>query len=109
MRTLVFTVKNQIIQRDISCDFSGLVAGTTGYLRAKFSFSEDWNGCAKVAGFFLKDGTEFQPCVLDSDNSCFIPEEILKYHEFNVKLFGKKTNYTITTRPITIKQYGGIQ
>ena len=108
MRTLVFNVKNQIIQRDNSCDFSGLVAGTTGYLRAKFTFSEDWVGCAKVAGFFLKDGTEFSPCVLDSDNSCIIPEDILKYHEFNIRLYGKKNGYVITTRPISIKQYGGI-
>lgn len=108
MRTLVFNVKNQIIQRDSSCDFSGLVAETTGYLRAKFTFSEDWVGCAKVAGFFLKDGTEFPPCVLSEDNSCFIPSEILKYHEFSIKVYGKKNGYLITTRPITIKQYGGI-
>ena len=109
MRTLVFNVKNQIIERDNSCDFSGLVAGTAGYLKAKFSFSDDWNGCAKVAGFFLKDGTEFPPCVLDKENSCLIPKGILEYHEFNIRVYGKKKNYVITTRPITIKQYGGIK
>jgi hypothetical protein len=105
----VFNVKNQTIQKDNSCDFSGLVAGTSGYLKAKFSFSEDWSGCAKVAGFFLKDGKEFPPCVLDDENSCFIPTEILKYHEFNIKVYGKKNSYVITTRPVSIKQYGGIQ
>ena len=109
MRTLVFTVKNQIIQRDISCDFSGLVAGTSGYLKAKFTFSESWNGCAKVVGFFLKNGEELPPCTLSNDNTCVIPTEALKHHEFSIVLYGKNKSYTITTRPITIKQYGGIQ
>ena len=109
MRVLVFNVKGQTIQPNSLSEISGLVAGTSGYIKAKFLFSEDWNGCAKVAGFFLKDNTEFPPCVLDNDNSCFIPEEILKYHEFSIKVYGKKNGYVITTRPINIKQYGGIQ
>lgn len=109
MRTLVFNVKNQIIQKDHSCDFSGLVAGTTGYLKARFLFSEDWNGCAKVVGFFSKNDEEFPPCVLNEDNTCMIPDEALKYHEFKIRVYGRNNDYTITTRPITIKQYGGIQ
>ena len=108
MRTLSFVVKNQIIERDSSCDFSGLVAGTIGYLDAKFSFSADWDGCAKVVGFFSKDGKEFQPCILSKDNTCHIPSEALSHHEFCIKVFGKKDGCLITTRPITIKQHGGI-
>ena len=109
MRTLVFNVKNQIIERDHSCDFSGLVAGTSGYLRAKFVFSADWDSCAKVAGFFSKDGNEFPPCALDSNNSCMIPAEALQHHEFKIKLYGRRDGYSITTQLITIKQYGGIK
>ena len=108
MRTLVFNVKNQIIERGKSCDFSGLVAGTKGYLEAKFILSDAWDGCAIVVGFFSKDGKEFPPKVLSSSNSCIIPDEVLEYHEFSIKLYGKKGSYEITTRPITIKQYGGI-
>ena len=108
MRTLVFNVKKQIIERAQSCDFSGLVAGTSGYLRAKFLFSDDWDGCAKVAGFFSKDGKEFPPCVLDNNNICNIPEEALQYHEFKIRLYGKRNGYTITTQKIGIKQHGGI-
>ena len=108
MRTLVFNVKNQMIQRDSSCDFSGLVAGTSGYLKAKFILSDAWNNCAKVAGFFSKDDKELTPCVLESDNTCLIPADALKYHEFKIRLYGKRKDYTITTQPITIKQYGGI-
>lgn len=109
MRTLVFNVKNQIISKDPSCDFSGLVAGTSGYLKAKFVFSGDWSNCVKVAGFFSKDGKEFPPSIISNDNTCEIPSEILAYHEFEMRLYGKNEKYTITTRPITIKQYGGIK
>ena len=109
MRTLVFNVKNQIIQKDHSCDFSGLVADTSGYLRAKFILSDAWNNCAKVAGFFSKDDKEFPPCILYEDNSCEIPAEVLKHHEFKIRLYGRRKDYTITTQPITIKQYGGIK
>ena len=109
MRTLVFNVKNQIIEREPSCDFSGLVAGTSGYLEAKFVLSNDWDNCAKVAGFFSKDDKELPPRALDKENKCEIPEEVLKYHEFTIRLYGKRNGYKITTRPITIKQYGGLQ
>ena len=109
VRTLVFNVKNQIIQKEPSCDFSGLVANTSGYLKAKFVLSDAWDNCAKVAGFFSKDDQEFPPCVLDENNSCEIPSDALKYHEFKIRLYGKRDNYMITTQPITIKQYGGIK
>lgn len=109
MRTLVFNVKDQIIHRDNSCDFSGLVADTSGYLQAKFIFSDVWDNCAKVAGFFSKNDEEFAPCMLNKDNTCLIPEEALKHHEFKIRVYGRKKDYTITTQPITIKQYGGIK
>lgn len=109
MRILSFNVKNQIIERDQSCDFSGLVAETSGYLDAKFSFSADWDGCTKVVGFYAKNGKEFEPCVLSKENICHIPDEAVAYHEFFIKIYGKKNGCVITTRPVAIKQYGGIE
>lgn len=55
MRILKFKVENQKIYQDPSCDFTGLVKGTSGYLKAFFSFSPEWNGC-KIAASFLADG-----------------------------------------------------
>ena len=43
MRILKFVVENQKIKQDPSCDFSGLVAGTEGYLKAEFVFSKEWD------------------------------------------------------------------
>ena len=51
MRTLKFIVEGQIIRPDPSCDFSGLVPGSEGYLRAEFSFSKDWVNTIKVVSF----------------------------------------------------------
>ena len=51
MRTLRFTVDSQKIRHDPNCDFSGLVSGTAGYLKASFKFSKEWSGMVKVAEF----------------------------------------------------------
>lgn len=110
MRTLVFKVDGQSIYPNSPSDIGGLVAGTSGYIKAKFLFSDDWDGCAKVVGFESIRGEEFKPQKLDADNSCYIPEQALEYHEFDMKVLGKGIGgYTITTRPIRIKQFGGKQ
>ena len=41
MRTLKFKVDGQIITKHPDCDFSNLVPGTEGYLRAEFIFSDE--------------------------------------------------------------------
>ena len=108
MRTLVFKVDGQKIYPNSLSEIGGLVAGTSGYIKARFLFSEDWKGCAKAAAFNLVDGTEREPSALDKENSCLIPKAVLEYHEFDMKLLGRGTGgYVITTRPIRIKQFGG--
>lgn len=107
MRTLKFIVDKQIIRKDDSCDFEGLVSGTEGYLKAQFSFSSEWNGCVKVAGFYSNNGVEYEPQALDNNNSCIIPSDALKRQSFNIKLFGKRDGYMITTNKINILQDGG--
>jgi hypothetical protein len=110
MRVLVFKVDGQTIHPNSLSELHGLVAGTSGYIKAKFLFSDDWNDCVKVAGFESVYGEEFEPQKLDEDNSCYIPEKALEYHEFEMKVLGKGMGgYTITTRPIRIKQFGGKQ
>lgn len=108
MRTLVFNVKGQTIYPNSLSDIGGLVAGTSGYIKAKFLFSEDWINCAKVVAFHSIDGKELEPKPLDIEGCCYIPSEVLEYHEFDMKVLGKGNgDYIITTRPIRIKQYGG--
>ena len=51
MRTLKFIITAQNIQKDLDCDFSGIVASTQGYLQAEFSVSQEWAGCRMAAIF----------------------------------------------------------
>ena len=51
MRVLKFDANGQKLKKESSCDFSGIVPGTSGYLKASFSFSAEWTGMVKVAEF----------------------------------------------------------
>ena len=104
MRTLRFIVNDQIIEQDPNCDFSGLIPGTEGYLRAEFIFSPEWIGCAKVAAFFSPMGREYPPQVLKDGKTCDIPAEALKKQSFKVQVLGKKKNYKIITNKVAVCQ-----
>jgi hypothetical protein len=107
MRILRFIVKDQIIEKDPSCDFEGLVPGSQKYLKAKFSFSPEWNGYAKVVAFYSALGKEYPPQVLQDGYSCIIPTEALKRRVFKVQVVGKKDATVIKTNKIAVEQNGG--
>ena len=107
MRTLRFIVNGQIIKPDPNCDFTGLVPGTSGYLQAEFSFSEEWRNCVKVAGFYSMLGKEYEPRLLKDGKTCMIPAEALKRKSFKMQLAGKRGEYEIKTNKVTVNQDGG--
>lgn len=86
-------------------DHDGVVAGSRGYLQAKFSFDESWNGCTKVASFCI-NGKEYAER-LDKNDSCIIPHEVLVGSTFDVYVEGRKPGYRIPSRTITERQIGG--
>lgn len=106
MRTLKFIVNDQLIKEDPSCDFTGLVPGTEGYIRAEFSFSPEWNGCVKAAAFYSMLGKEYPAQLLKDGRSCMIPVEALALRSFKIRVVGKKDNFKITTNKITVSQRG---
>lgn len=107
MRTLKFIVEGQIIKQDPNCDFSNLVPGTEGYLRAEFSFSPEWNRCSKVASFWSAVGDEYPPQVLTDGKSCLIPAEATQRYAFKVGVIGKNSNTKLITNKAIVKQTGG--
>lgn len=107
MRTLKFIVEGQDIKLDPTCDFSGLVPGTEGYLRAQFSFSPEWRGYAKVAAFFSPLGREYEPKVLRDGISCDIPAEALEKRSFKIQIQGKRRGVKMNTHKVTVRQNGG--
>lgn len=103
-RILEFDVQKQRLRKRAGCDFTGIVAGSVGYLRAKFYLSpEEWQDCTvKVARFWL--GDKESSVKLDSNCSCEIPSEVLTGEKFSVSVLGKSSNYQIETNEIKVKQ-----
>lgn len=106
MRTLKFVVRDLIVSKDPTCDFSGLIPGTEGYIQVEFSFSGIWRDCDKVIAFTSMMGKEYPPQVLKND-ICTIPAEALKNRKFNIQVLGKSDEKVLKTNKVTINQNGG--
>lgn len=103
MRTLEFKVRGQRLLKKRTCNFAGLVAGSVGYLRAKFEFSEEWNDCSiKIARFWI--GEKEYAEVVDENNTCHIPDQVLASGTFQVSVLGACSDYKIKTNKTTIRQ-----
>lgn len=107
LRTLRFTINDLLLDKDSSCDFTGLVPGSKGYLKAEFDFSPGWNGFAKIAAFYSRLGKEVGYEVLEDGKSCFIPEEALSRKEFKVRVFGTDGHVVLSTNKVAVNQTGG--
>lgn len=105
MRTLKFNIDGQTITKDSSCDFSGIVPGSKGYLRAKFTFDGKWNGCEKIAVFQRRNNTEQHPVQI-INNSCMIPDEVLVRRNFKLEVIGIRPGFRLTTNSLEVTQDG---
>lgn len=105
MRTLRFTVDAQKISPDPACDFSGLVSGTAGYLKASFKFSKEWSGMVKVAEFrkYLCSEPISVPII---NNECTVPAEVTDGKAWNVKVIGKRGDVILPTGNCKVEQEG---
>lgn len=107
MRLLKFIVDKQKLEIDPDCDFSGLVKGSAGYLKADFSFSSEWDGFVKVISFeTIRGEKEFTPQILKDGRRCYIPSEALEERRFRIRVLGKKDNSKLITNTLTITQGG---
>lgn len=102
MRVLSFKADGQRLKKQANCDFSGLVAGSVGYLRAEFKFSDEWAECRKAASFWV--GDKEYPVLLKSDDTCIIPAEVLAGELFEVSVLGVKQDYKILTTKTKVRQ-----
>lgn len=82
---LEFKVKNQHLIL-LSTD-KMVVADSQDYLKAKFTFSEDWDDVIKIA-LFVRDETRIREA-LDENNTCIIPYQVLAGEgKFEVSVIG---------------------
>lgn len=106
MRVLKFIVDKQIILPDPDCDFTGLVPGSKGYLRAEFRFSSDWANTVRVAQFTNNTG-ECTPKKLEDGRWCMVPDDAAEFRSFSISILGKSQNLYLTTNSTTVVQNGG--
>ena len=102
MRTLEFVVEGQLIKKKTDCDFSNIVSGSIGYLKAKFYFSSEWDNCRKAASFWVDDNE--YPVLLDVNDECVIHPQALTGERFLVSVTGAKSDYKIKTTKTKVRQ-----
>lgn len=99
MRILDFKVSAQVLETN--GDFSNIVSGTSGYLVARFTFSEEWSQCKKIASF-VNGGKEYAAKLVNG--KCEIPAEALTGKYFYVQVIGVKKDYKIKTNKLIVYQ-----
>ncbi len=74
---------------------SVLTSGSVKVDQVHFTFSPDWDGCARTAVFLSGNGTV--AVVLDDTNQCYIPKEVLTTTDLSVLVgaFGVRGNITV--------------
>lgn len=85
MLVIDFSVKNQRLSRFTS----GVIASDSyGYLRFNFNFkTNDWEDVSVKMANFSYRGRNF-PVLIDGNNMCVVPKEVIKVPEFSVSVFG---------------------
>lgn len=99
MRELRFGVSGQTLRK--TGDFSGIVAGSKGFLRCRFDFDSTWDGFAKVAAFTGEDGTEHAERI--ASGTCAVPDEVTS-GDFTVRVVGKRDGARAETTAATVRQ-----
>lgn len=107
MRTLRFIVDGMQLKQDPSCNFEGLVPGSSEYIQAEFIFSSDWKGVKKVAAFHSRLGREYPAQLIQGDNTCKIPVDALARERFKVSVIGSKNKTMYKTNKVEVIQNGG--
>lgn len=101
MRILKFNVTGQILDRDDSCNFNGLVSGSKNYLEAEFNFNAEWDGYKKVA-VFVNGNKEYPAAIVKG--KCKIDNDALTSRYFRIYVVGKKGEEQINTTSIKVRQ-----
>lgn len=86
VHTLAFSVNKQTLEKHEG--FERLVAGTSGYLRAAFSFSSDWVIYRDRAAVFTGPGGLERRVDL-KNNTCMVPDDIAACMSFKVHVEGE--------------------
>ena len=103
-----FYIKNKVITLDEgTLPPEGIIGDNTDYV-ARFIFDEEWAGKIKTAKFIGRG--KFKECVLDDNDTCEIPLEILKSGIVDVGVFAgnlkTSTKAMLVVKPSILDKYG---
>lgn len=84
-------------------DTFGVVADSVEYLKVEFDFSSSDFGGITTAVFspFYNKGINYE-VVLDDNNSCIVPEEVIKHRGFNISIYSVIGNKKITSDKFSV-------
>lgn len=98
MRRLLFSVDGQHLAKQ--GDFSGITAGSRGYLKCCFGVNgSDWRGAKKVALF-----NEAYAVAVDEALECCVPDEVTGGKSFKVRMIGQNDTMRVTTNAVLVEQ-----
>ena len=103
-RDLDFVVNGQRLTKAPNSNFSGIVAGSKGYLNCRFEFSEEWRNLKKAVQFKIGDDPLYKPLI---NNECKIPDEVTDSTRIHVSVIGKDSSTYLTTNTAVIIQRKG--
>lgn len=88
-------IKIKVNGQVATCDEKKILTASTQVLRAVFEFSDDWNEMIKTA-IFTRNGVN-KSVILDAENSCTVPAEVIKNGGFIVSVVGSVGEQLLTT------------
>lgn len=105
IEVLAISVNKQVLTVTKSHTF---VADTWNIYTASFTFDEEWEGFAKTVIF--QNGNLIHFAILNEENKCTIPADVIKSGYLNIGIQGNKENQIITTKKadrINVYESGG--
>lgn len=100
MRDLVFRAEGMRLSRVEG--FGGIVAGSSGYLRAVFELSPDYEGCDVIASFYDAAGRNYAAPLVGG--SCAVPSEVTGGRRWKVALVAVADGLRINTNSVIVRQ-----
>lgn len=98
MRRLLFSVDGQYLAK--KGDFTGVTAGSKGYLRCRFELSDpEWLTAKKIAVF----NDEYAVAV-SVEGECAVPDEVTDGKCFKIYLAGQNGKTRMVTNRVLIEQ-----
>lgn len=98
MRKLMFVVNGQQLRK--ANDFSGIMAGSKGYLKCGLQLDDnDWRRARKVMVF-----NDQYAVAVNADYECRVPDEVTDAKSFKVQLIGQAGQTRMITNPVLIEQ-----